>query len=165
MKGRLIALAAALAMLAVVPATIAGGSGTSTLTTDAALSPGNYTIVITGTSGALTHSTTVTLVVNAPGDFTITATPWQSVLRGGAAIYSVTVAPVGGFNADVSLSVTGLPNGSSATFNPATVAGGTGASTMTVKTAKGTKIGTYTLTITGTGGGKSYATTVTLSVN
>ena len=82
-----------------------------------------------------------------------------------AVLYPLFIQNTGTQPTTYDLSVTGLPNGSSATFNPATVAGGTGASTMTVKTAKGTKIGTYTLTITGTGGGKSYATTVTLSVN
>ena len=142
---------------------------TSTLTvTTSGVAAGTYTLTITGTSGTLTHSTTVTLVVNAAGDFTITvaAPSSRSALRGDTVTYSVTVTPVGSFTADVSLSVSGLPNGSSATFNPATIAGGSqGTSMITVKTSKGTKIGTYTLTITGTGGGKSYATTVTLSVN
>jgi hypothetical protein len=37
----------------------AGGSGNGT-------PPGSYTITVTGTSGSLSHQTTVILVVNAP---------------------------------------------------------------------------------------------------
>jgi hypothetical protein len=49
------------------PTSISGGSGSSTLSvTTASTTPvGSYTLTITGTSGGLTHSTTVALVVNA----------------------------------------------------------------------------------------------------
>jgi uncharacterized membrane protein len=46
---------------------IAGGSGSSTLTvtTTSSTPTGTYTIPITGTSGSLTHSTSVTLIVRS----------------------------------------------------------------------------------------------------
>jgi len=149
---------------------IAGGSGSSTMnvSTSASTPAGTYTLTITGTGGGLTHTTTVTLVVNTAvsPNFTISATPSsQSVTQGGPTSYTVTVNPSGGFTSNVTLSVTGLPSGASATFGTNPIAGGSGSSAMNVSTSSSTPAGTYTLTITGTGGGLTHSTTVTLVVN
>src|SRR5262249_40238776 len=126
--------------------------------------PGSYTITITGTSPTLTHATTVTLAVTGPGDFAVSATPAsQTVRRGSSTSYMVTVTPSGGFTGIVSFSLTGLPSGASASFNPASV-NSAGSSTLTVTTLRGTARGTFTLTITGTGGGHTHSTTVSLRV-
>src|SRR5262249_41327411 len=141
------------------------GSGSSTLSITTATSTpgGTYTLTITGTSGTLTHSTTVTLVVNGPTpDFTISATPSsQNVTHGSATSYTVSIGAVNGFTGTVNLSITGLPNQTSGSFNPASVAG-SGNSTLTVQTGRKTRAGTSTLTITGTSGSLTHATTVTL---
>jgi hypothetical protein len=63
----------------------------------------------------------------------------------------------------VAFSVSGLPNRSSATFNPSSTIGPS--TTLTVSTSSRTKAGTKTLTITGTGGGLSRTVQVTLTVN
>ena len=149
---------------------IVGGSGSSTLsvTTSSTTPTGTYTLTITGTSGTLSHSTTVTLVVNSAvsPSFSISASPSsQTVTAGNSTSYTATVTPSGGFTAGVSLSASGLPSGASATFSPATIAGGSGSSTMSVTTSSTTPTGTYTLTITGTSGALSHSTTVTLVVN
>lgn len=67
-------------------------------------------------------------------DFTISATPpSQSVLPSQAATYSVSLTPTNAtFVYPVSLSVSGLPEGVTATFNPASVAAGAGATTTTL---------------------------------
>jgi hypothetical protein len=39
------------------------GSSTMTVTTSSSMLPGTYTLGVTGTSGSLVHSTSVTLVV------------------------------------------------------------------------------------------------------
>src|SRR5262249_61155677 len=54
-----------------------GGSVNSTLTvtTTATTPTGTSTLTITGTSGSLTHSTTVDLVVQPPPDFSVSAPP------------------------------------------------------------------------------------------
>ena len=124
---------------------------------------GTYTLTITGTNGSLSHSTTVTLVVATP-DFSISATPGsQTVVSGNNATYTTTISPLLGFTDTVNLSVSGLPTGATATFNPTSVAG-SGTSSLTVSTAT-TATGTYTLTITGTSGSFSHSTTVTLVVS
>jgi hypothetical protein len=140
-------------------------SSTLSVTTGASTPAGTYALTITGSDGALTHSTQVTLVVQAPapvGDFTLSATPSsRTVSRGGGTTYAVTVTPVNGFSGSVSLSVSGLPFKGSASFSPNPT---TSASTLSVSTWRKTTTGTYTLTITGTSGGVTHSTTVQLIV-
>lgn len=136
----------------------------------------NVTMATSATAGlAVTaHSNTnlntakfdnVSIVGPVP-DFTISATPSsQTVTAGNSTNYSVTIGAVNGFNSTVSFSVSGLPTGASASFNPASVSG-SGSSTMTVSTSTSTPAGTYTLTITGTDGSAGpHSTTVALVVN
>ena len=149
------------------PPSIAGGSGSSTLTvsTTTATPAGTYTLTITGTDGALSHSTTVTLVVTAPPpppDFTISASPASLTLtRNSSGSYTVTIGALNGFTGTVNLSVSGLPRGATATFNPTSVAG-SGTSILTISV---TRRSNSTLTITGTSGTLSHSTTVGLTVN
>lgn len=152
------------------------GSGSSTLTLSASSTtpPGSYTITITGTNtgGSPVHSTSVTLVVNAPvaGSFTVSASPsTRTVTRGPGvtALYTVAVTPSGGFTGSVTLSVSGLPARSSASFspNPVSITGSTSAnSTLTISISKKTQTGTFTLAITGTSGSLSSTASVTLIV-
>ena len=86
------------------------------------------------------------------------------VKRGRTDSYNVTVTPSGGFNETVSLSVSGLPPSTTASFSPNFLNGG-GTSTLTITTANpATPKGTFTLTITATSGSKTRSTTVTLKV-
>ena len=140
-------------------------SSTLTVATSTATPAGSYTLAITADDGTLTHSTQVTLVVQSQtpaADFTISATPAsQTVARGAAANYTIAIAPVGTFNGNVLLNVTGLPPkaGGSFTPNPAT-----SSSTLTVTTSKKAGKGAFTLTVTGTSGGLSHATTVQIVI-
>jgi hypothetical protein len=85
------------------------------------------------------------------------------VIRGNAVNYNVAVSDVGGFSGPVSLSVSGLPAGASANFNPASVIG-SGSSTLSVSTSSATPLGSYTLTITGVSGAVTHTATATLVV-
>src|SRR5215472_16190449 len=97
-------------------------------------------------------------------NFTIAATPAsQTVTAGVGTSYTATVTPSNGFTGTVNFSVSGLPSGASASFNPTSVTG-SGSSSMSVSTSTTTPNGTYTLTITGTSGTLSHSATVTLIV-
>ena len=150
------------------PTSINGsGSSTLTLTASAGAAVGAVTLTITGTSGALVHQATPALTVTAAGlppDFTISASPAsRTISRGGNTTYSVTVAPINGFTGSVHLSVSGLPNGARASFNPASIS--SGSSSLTVTAGQRTVRGTYTLTVLGTSGSLSHTTTVTLTIH
>ncbi len=138
-----------------------GNSAVLTITTAASIAPGTYSLQITGTSGATSRSTFVRLLVP---DFTITVSPaTRSILVGGATTYSVTVGSLGGFGGAVTLAVSGLPAGATATFsrNPVT---GAGSAVLTVRTVASTPRGTFTLQVRGTSGARTHQTTVTLTV-
>jgi hypothetical protein len=98
-----------------------------------------------------TPTPTLTPTPTPAPDFSLSINPSsQTVRRGGGTVsYTVTIAPTGGFSASVTFSVTGLPAGATGTFspNPATTS-----STLKVVVSSSTPRGTYTFTVTGTGG-------------
>ncbi len=141
---------------------IGTGASTFAVCTTSATPVGNYSIIITGTGGGLTHSTTVNFVVGR--DFQISSTPTsQTVTAGGNTSYSVSITPVNGFSDVVTLSLGSLPAGVSGAFSPSTITG-SGTSTLTISTAVSTAPGSYTLPIVGTSGGLTHATNITLTV-
>ncbi len=127
----------------------ASSSSTLTLTTSSSATPGNATVAITGTSGSLTASTAIALTVNAP-EFTLSDAPSQvNLLPGGSEESTILIAPLNGFNGSVSMSVTGLPAGVTASFspNPASLN-----STLTLTASSNASAGSAAATITGTSG-------------
>jgi hypothetical protein len=145
------------------PASIStSGSSTLSVSTSSSTAPGNYPLTITATSGTLTHTANVTLVVSAV--FSVTVTPGSlTVSRGSSGSCTVTVAPGSGFSGTVSLSVSGLPRRTSASFNPSSITT-SGSSTLRVSTNHKTPAGTSTLTISATSGGLTHTQQVTLTV-
>jgi hypothetical protein len=109
-----------------------------------------------GRSNPATRTVSVT-------DFSLsTMSASQMVLPSGSARYTVTVAVRPGFKGVVALTVSGLPPGARASFTPSSVTG-SGTSMMKVTTPMTTLIGSYPLTITGSSGGVSHSTSVTLN--
>jgi uncharacterized protein (DUF58 family) len=146
------------------PQVIAGaGSSQLTVTTLPTAPGGTYPLTITGTAGGVTHTVAVTLVVSAR-DFALSVSPSSvTISRGQSAKYTVGVSVAGGSVGNVSLTVAGLPAGTTAVFSPNPV-GSPGSSTLTVKTTSSTRRGTYTLRITGTSGSLVHKATATLTV-
>ncbi len=151
------------------PTSITGaGSSTMTLTVASTAATGTYTITVTGTSGTTTHSTTVSLTVTSTssGAFTISVSPSSGYLDQGQSGYAVITTTVsGGFNSAIALSATGQPSGVTVSFSPSSIAApGSGTSDMNISVARNAPIGTYPITITGTGGGLTHTTILTFSV-
>jgi subtilisin family serine protease len=134
---------------------------TLTLATPTGTAPGAYPLTITGTSGTLTHSTSVTLIVTQ-GDYTLSAAPATlTVTRGGSA--SAMISTSGTYAGAVTLAATGLPSATTATFalNPLNVPG---TAKLTLKTTSATARGTFTVRVTGTSGPLTHQTMLTFTV-
>jgi len=125
---------------------------------------GTYPFTITATSGSLVHTIAATLVVTP--DFTIaTSTGTVTVTAAGAsATDTITIAPLGGFNSAVTLSVSGIPSGASGTFGTNPVTGGSGTSVLTLSATSAAVGGSYTVTVTGTSGSLVHSKTITLTI-
>jgi thermitase len=134
-----------------------------TVVTSASTPVGTSTITITGTNGSLSHSVTVTLNVQSSApDFTLSASPGTLTVRvGDTSSYSVAIGRVNGFAGSVTLSASGVPAGTSASFSPNPA---TSSSTLTIAPSLTATQGTFTLTITGVSGSLTHTATVTLKI-
>ena len=101
-----------------------------------------------------------------PAGFTISASPASLTLaQGNQGTSTITTAVSRGFHSSIALSASGIPSGTTLTFNPIIIPPpGSGHSTMTISVGRSTPPGTYPITITGNGGRIQRTTTVTLTV-
>jgi len=125
--------------------------------------PGTYTATFKVTDNGGLSSTTQTRTITV-ADFSVSGSPASvTVSPGNNAPYTATATPGSGFTGTVAFSVTGLPSGATATFNPTSVVA-SGSSALSVSTSASTPAGTYPLTIRGTSGGVTRTASVTLVV-
>jgi len=131
----------------VPPSVTPGGTPVTsalTVSTSPSTPAATSTVTVTGTAGLLNHNTTVGLTVTPGPDFTITAAALSpaSVAAGGSSTSTITIAPTNGFTGAVSLTCSAVsPAGARAptcSFNPSSVAGGSGTSALTVTTTAAT---------------------------
>ncbi len=102
-----------------------------------------------------------TLIVN---DFSVDATPSpQAICRGGSTTITVNVGKIVNFSGNVTLSVTGLPSGVTASFSTTTVAA-PGSAILTLNATTATIVGNYNITISGVGSTGTKTKVVVLSV-
>ncbi|MGC2298980.1 MAG: protease pro-enzyme activation domain-containing protein, partial [Acidobacteriaceae bacterium] len=142
------------------------GTSTLTLTGGSSVTAGTSTLTVTGTSGNLTVTTALTLTVQGPS-FSLDTPSSVSIGQGASTSTYLYIYPEYGFSGNVSLSVSGLPSGITATFSPnpvATTSGYEASSVLTLTAANSTAIGTSTVTIAATSGSITATTTFSLSV-
>jgi hypothetical protein len=130
------------------PSSITGtGSSTLTVVTQDPTAPAFYGLSVIASDPTGTQKAPI--VLNIPTvDFTLEQQVGPSgVTAGGDIIGTVTATPVLGALKTVTLSVSGLPPGASATFNPATLGGADTSSTMTIHTTTSLAQGVYPITV------------------
>lgn len=152
------------------------GSSWGTAPQTRSVDPGSYTVSFGDVSGYITPpAQTVTLAVGETKtvigtyeavvpDFSMSVGPTSgSVVQGGSVTATVSITSIAGFDETVGLLASGLLSGATASFSPSS---GTPSfdSTLTISAASTTPIGTYSVTITGTGGGKTHSCTYSLTV-
>jgi hypothetical protein len=138
----------------------------STLSLASSVSRGSFyeSVRITGTGGGRTRSTALWMVVS---DFAVSATA-ASAVQGSSGTSRVTVAPKYGFSAPINLDVSGLPPGTTASFDPSQATTGRDGlylvPTLTLRTSSATSSGTYQLQISATAGTLTHGCTFPLVV-
>ena len=144
------------------------GSSTATFNVASNVTPGTYSITITGTAtppggSTITRTTTVSLTVT--GDFAISAsTASINISRNSPVTVKITTVTTGA-SFPITLTASGQESGETISFSPATIAApGPGSSTMTASVTRNAALGSRTITITATGGCKTQATMVTINV-
>jgi len=146
------------------------GAQTSVLmiTVASSVVQGTYALNVMGAGGGLTRSKQIVLSVGVGADFSISAEPSTlSVTVGSGGTSTIRITSMNNFNSQVSLQLSSVPSGISASLNPVLVipqANGFAISILTVNVPAGAAGGTYTLLVTGTSGSLSRAATVTLNV-
>ena len=100
--------------------------------------------------------------------FSVSVSPGSvSVMQGASVTATITVGSTNNFASAVSLSVSGLPSGVTATFSPASItppANGTVSSTLTLTASTTATVGSVNATVTGTSGATSNSATLTVAV-
>jgi len=140
-----------------------GSSATVTVNVASSVSPGTHTVVIKGTGGGKTATASLLVTVTqVPFNFDLQASPNTLNLNAGQqAVVTITATLVSGTAQPLSLTLSGLPAGTSYNFNPATITP-TGSSTLIIDTSN--LDGDYTIIVTASGGGVSKQTTIQLHV-
>ena len=144
------------------------GNATVTVVPFRTVPAGTYPITITAVGGGIKQTATFTVTVLATGqpNFTLGTGPASlSIVQGLQGGASITSAISGTFNSAINLSASGLPDGITASFAPATLgAPGSGNSVLTFTVSNTTVAGTYPITVTGIGGSIQQTTAVNLTV-
>jgi hypothetical protein len=143
------------------PVTGTAYNSTATVQASASGTPGQYPVTITAVSGNQTVTSSMTVVV-APPSFTLSNSGSVSLGQGLSGTTYLCIYPANGFAVNVSLAVSGLPSGVTASFSPNPNTGSY--SVLTLTAASNAPVGQYPLTVTGTAGSLTETTTLTLNV-
>jgi hypothetical protein len=152
----------------IIPSFLSLGNGNSTLTSAtltvsaSRAAAGNYDLTIVGSSGPTIHKLTVKLHVT---DFMVTPSPSTlSLSPRQVSSVAVTIASLNGFAQPVTLTVSGLPLGVTATLTPSSLTAGAGVSTLTLTLGNKPALGTFSITVTATSGSIVHTSTIILTI-
>ncbi len=120
-------------------------------------------IHVQGTSGAISHQATMSLVILGPQSFTLSTPSSISLLPGTSQQFPIAINAVNGFNGLVSLSFSGLPSG--VTIFPSSTTGYPGSSTTVTLTTSSTASGSGTINTAGTSGTLTASAQTPVSVS
>jgi chitinase len=100
--------------------------------------------------------------------FTLSVSPNSlSVAQGGSSTSTITVSSIDGFDSPVTLSVSGLPSGVTASLSSSSItpsANGSATATLTLTAGSSATAGSATVTVTGTSGSLTETTTSALTI-
>ena len=147
-----------------------GGTGTTTLTvsTISSTPAGTYSASVSGISGSLSHSVTISVIVVLPPDFLLASSPSSiNIPAGSSGSVTLTLTSLNSFTGSFALTATPPSSGFGLSFSPTSVALASGAqasSSLTISPSNSVSAGTYTVSLAGTSGGLSHSATVTIVV-
>jgi subtilase family serine protease len=132
-----------------------------TFALSSSVSGGTYPLTIAAVSGSLSSTATIELTVIAPSFSVSSSASSLTVPRAGSGSSTISVAGQNGFSGTVSLGVSGLPSGVTASFgSPST----SNARILTFHASPTVAAGTYTVSVTGVCGALSSTTTIGLII-
>ena len=149
------------------PPTLSGQQSISMLTLRAGASAatGTFTLTVVATSGSIRRTAQLNLTVAIAPDFILSLSSSDITLtRGSQTTLTLTLTRIGGFAQPVTLSISGLPAGVTALFNPSTIPGSQNSAALTLQVSVSASLGVSTLTIRGTGDGLTRSANLTLRV-
>ncbi len=132
-----------------------------TLTASSTATLGQYNVTIVGTYGKETASVPVSVSVYSPS-FSLYSYQGPTLSPGASGQGTVSIQPSNGFTGSVTLSVSGLPAGVTASFLPNPSAD---QSTITVTASSSVTPGQYNLKITGVSGALTATSIMPLTIN
>ena len=143
-----------------------GGNTIMTVKVSPTVAAGTYHLTVTGAGGGVSPSPTAVVTVVVSG-FTVAAPPTASLVRNGSVLVPIATSVTGGFNADLNLTVTGLPTGVTALFTPQRIGNpAAGSSSMRLTASALAQTGAKVITIVATSdAGAVQTTTVTVTVH
>lgn len=143
-----------------------GTAQTITVSAGSSAVPGSSTLVLTGTSGTLSHNSSLPIsVANPPPDFSLATSPDTLTITAGgpATSIQITATAVNGFSGSVDTAIGGLPIGVTAVPALFTLTPGVPQSIFLTAAATAPSVNT-TQIITGTSGSLSHNATFSLNV-
>jgi uncharacterized membrane protein len=146
----------------------APGTGVVVATIKAAsnVPAGNYVVQLTAIGGSCNESAYIAVQISGGPGFSFTVNTSALTINQGSSGSFITSNGnyVGGFNGQMSVSITGLPSGANWAVTGANAANNLVNITYGLSASSSTPVGTYPVTITATGSGITHAVTVQVTI-